>query len=335
MTTKTIDYSAFPHIVNRIICYAPWSALIKTRQTCKALKARVEALLSEKITLQQNYEGSLWVRSPDGCIPGLRAISLNSKTFNDQLDHVLAYTKHTTMVELEGLVDAELDLRIAAPAFPNLETYRVVTDRNLRSFTPYFPFPCKTLVLFYREHGPPGIIHEVLDDFGLDFDDYEEPQLFPPGVTSSVPDGVTKIVVNMSGTDIPVADFFNVFKFPETVKDFVIVFPKYKVNQRKGVFSTFYTSIVVMDTCELIGTDARYVLVGLDEFSSRFDIRKAIRNHFLHKVMFSGPRSPEDIVAELLDHVAVLNKEEYAKEVADIDIEVVERLDGDLEWDDL
>lgn len=532
-----LEYASVPHIYHRILSYADWTVLKTLRLTCKSLRDATLPFLGERLLLHSSLHAELWVTNLlNQRIPGLSVISLDRTKFAADLEQVLRYTKHTKVVELQGGFP-DFDTCVAAPAFPNLDIYRVTPDPYLKTFVPYFPFKCKTLVIFYAEQleidseDDPlrdmdldtfkemlfedmqamgeDISDEEIDDGGMDdvivnselgggessaqeesdeedLDEEptqscdpggEEPAQKPavsletPGETVpapsaamdevksdvdmvitqvndhdssnegtllpdtgklagaaaadetdsgsrveklqttaesettqpcdvdstvdgsvkegaahellagdattnappsystspprsdaeikaamrkrfSVPDGVTKIVVNMRGSDIPVADFFpSIFNFPDSVKDFVIVYPKYSAHERAGKFFVFFTHIVVMDTAELVGTDARYVLVGLDEASKGFDMRAAMRAHYMAQYHFDGDptagllgtetpeakKHKEEKIEELLSHVAVLTKDKYAAEVQDIDLEVVERLDGDEfdidEWD--
>jgi hypothetical protein len=133
--------------------------------------------------------------------------------------------------------------------------------------------------------------------------------------------------VNQKGSDIPVADFFGcIFNFPKSVKDFIIIFPLYTKLRPRGTFTEFTPHINVMDTCELIGTDAICTLVGLDKCPvPRFNTMAALRQH-LNLLTFTGPKSKQECIEEILSHVRIVNKDEYSKDMDDIEIETVEHL---------
>lgn len=228
---------------------------------------------------------------------------------------------------MQGFVGGDINLTRLAPAFPNLETYRAITDPLDQSFTPYFPLPCKTLVIFYNEDGPnPGGMRDA-DDFDSDYEDFDdEDKIIPEGVIPAVPEGVRKTVVNMKGDDVPVADFFPcIFNFPTSVQDFVIVFPFYELGKARGRFFNFTAPIIVMDTVELVGTDAMYTLVGLDEASRGFNMLQHMRAQ-LGRWEFTGDKSKQECINERLDHVRIRTKAEYAKSVKDIELETVEHI---------
>lgn len=370
MPTATLDYNAFPHIIDRVLVYTSWSDLATCRLTCKAVRDEVTRLQGQHIALHRGWDGNLSVRSLWGQrIPGLReGICIKIDKIKDEVARIKPFTSHTRVLELEGNVGPADDLTLLADAFPNLDIFRLTTDRGLKTCDPLFPFPCKTLVIFYSD-----------DQGGLDYDSFDEDEdeddeddgddeidedyeieghdddddndqnevsdeldeeddlgRRPPALPSGAfPEGVTKIVVNMRGSDFPVADWFDdISNFPETVKDFVLVYPKYRINVTEGSFSSFYENIVVMDTAELISTRAQYTLVGAEEAGEDFDrMNLLLWTYMRTSYHFDDCINQEKRIDEHLDHVTVLTKAEYAKTVDNIDLETVERLDGDDDSD--
>lgn len=334
MTPTALDFQAFPHVADKILHYADWGALRQLGATCKTLRAKVGAMQAEHLILSSSHL-ALIVETPNGSIPGLTKISFaRPDHMADEVARILPITRATKTVTIEGFVEPSIDLTLIAAAFPNLVNYRITTDQEDGGFTPYFPFACRNVIIFYNDGDGPNP-HSMGDEDDYDeFDDDEddEPLTVPKGHIPRIPDGVEKIVVNMKGNDIPVADFFNIFDFPKSVKDFVIVFPLYDaLSPERGTFVSFVPHILVMDTAELIGTDAVYTLVGLDEAPQRFNMSAALRRH-LGQCIYKGPKTKKQYIDELMGHVRIVTKAEYAKTTADVDLETIEHsyalLDG-------
>jgi hypothetical protein len=144
-------------------------------------------------------------------------------------------------------------------------------------YTPYFPLPCKTLVLFTNGDAVPN--PGLLDDFHLDdFDDDGEMPLLPEGVRPSIPAGATTVVVNMKGTDIPIADVHAaIMDAPASVADIIVILPQYRGRHSAGVIrrGEMVEEIITMDLAELIlaNDTATFTLVGFDRVSAGFPAR--------------------------------------------------------------
>lgn len=336
MSSKgVLDLQAFPHILDTMFEYMPWDSFAPLAATCKAIRTRVHAMQAEHLILSQSPDGLEldMVARVGRIIPGFGTIDFtDASKVAEEVARILPVTSLTKTVSVEGFIDANIDLTLIAAAFPNLVNYRITTDAENDGFTPYFPFPCRNVIIFFNsgEGANPRRMDDI-DPWDDDFDEDDEPQEIPKGHRQAIPEGVEKIVVNMKGDDIPVADFFPcIFNFPTSVKDFVIVYPRYSTLSDEGSFVNFTPYILIMDTTELIGTDAIYTLVGMDEAPINIDMRAAIRNQF-NSYGFKGPLSKEERVEELMSHVRVLTKKEYAQTTDDIELETVEHPDDWIE----
>lgn len=353
MATTTIDYSAFPHIVRLVLRHAPHSVLVAFRATCKTLKDTVTPILCEHIQLTTSYPLVINITTPyGGRIPGLKQICLDQEMVAKDLDTILPFTKHTKVVDIVGYT--ELDLTFAGAAFPNLDTTRIVTCDD-GGFTTYFPFQCNTVVIYFSACGPQPHDSTHTDSMDEDMVDFYYQDLRssgrPVGHNGRIPEGVTRVVLNMSGTSNKAKFHFNL-KVPSTLRDFVIVYPMYVHDRPKGRFQMrnnltteaehwvkwggrvgrLINRTNLSELGRILSNKARYIVVGVDEGNPGVDIHNELRGRPparnsastrpTSSYMKMTPEAREEILS---NHLVVMTKDEYAKEVGDeVDLHVVE-----------
>lgn len=116
MATQAIDYRFYPHIIDLILAYASWPVLSTCRLTCKTLLESVRRVQSQHIMLRQlrGFEGYgnpyVEVTTPWGRLPGLDRIRICEKNVDREIARVKPYTRHTTVVDIEGYVDNKYNL---------------------------------------------------------------------------------------------------------------------------------------------------------------------------------------------------------------------------------
>lgn len=131
-----------------------------------------------------------------GGVPGFRIISFRggAEGIKAEIERILPFTRTTKTVTVEGFIDPAINLTLIADAFPNLLNYRITTDpEDHGGFTPYFPFSCRNVIIFFNEGDGPRPM-----DADLDFEDfedfYDEPPIIPEGVMQKIPEGVEKLL---------------------------------------------------------------------------------------------------------------------------------------------
>lgn len=277
-----LDAAQYPHLIDNILSYSSWETLSTCRLVSKTVCGRVDKLQCSHIILihTYNYDTAAMVRGTLAQhIPALRFI--DPVSWSQQPPHPsIALVKDTRVLDIVGYFPPQCNLGLLVPHFKNVDMLRMLTKPETGAFTPYFPIPSKTLVLFTNDHAEPNPKPYPLDDSDWDEDEDEDEELVPPGQTGRIPPGVTKVVVNMKGTDVPIADLYHyVIDPPESVTDIVIVLLRYiEPGNRVGEIqeNCMGEEIVVMDTVELImaNTDINFTLVGFDEvrpaYVSRF-----------------------------------------------------------------
>jgi hypothetical protein len=162
------------------------------------------------------------------------------------------------VLDIDGFIPAHLNLALLAHAFPALEVLRMRTGRQ-GGYTPYLPFPAPTLVLFTNSQGEPPSPDE------------DEPEVVPRGASCRIPPGTTKLVINMKGNDVRIADLFPAtLNPPMSLRELVLVLPAYRPGQMRGyVPGVFMDHIVGMDLSELFmayyDQECMVTVVGADE----------------------------------------------------------------------
>lgn len=276
-------YGNYPHIFDAFVADTSFEAQLALRLSCKSFKLAVDRLHMHHLVLTPKGSNSVAVRGPNGRIAALRRIKPAAWSKNPKLE----LTSHTRVVDIRGFVPPTCDLTLLKDAFPNLDTLRMCTSKNTpNSYTPYIPFAAKTLVLFTSPEGgdcnPTPYNPGGYGDYDSEEED-EEPELFPKGASSKLGEKYTKIVVNMKGMDIPIADMFRcALDPPEHVTEVDIIIPAYNSPTSRGSIDSFSEYIVGMDTAELIGSPhVKYTLVGLDVVSPGYDKKflNVLRRH--------------------------------------------------------
>ncbi|RSH84813.1 uncharacterized protein EHS24_006340 [Apiotrichum porosum] len=247
-----IDHALLPHIAELILAHAPWSALLAFRATSHYFCDYITPLLVHHLALyplSEDDHDHLLVRSPyGGHIPGFEGIDLTSDE-KDQ-DNIKSFTQHTRVLDLEGYIHPQ-HLGRLVQMFPNLETYRITTDPMTGAFSPFF-IPCKTLVLF-------------TSDIGMNPLNPIPAQLaYHTASLQKIPDGVTKVVINMRGGNWYTPANYTL---PATVKEVTVIFPSYELGSQVGSFvnKVDRNKLAASTATFLEWSDAWYTLVGLDE----------------------------------------------------------------------
>lgn len=276
-------YGNYPHIFDAFVADTSFEAQLALRLSCKSFKLAVDRLHVHHLVLTPKGSDSVAVRGLQGRIAALRRIKPAAWSKNPKFE----LTSHTRVVDIRGFIPPTCDLTLLKDAFPNLDTLRMCTSKSTpKSYTPYFPFAAKTLVLFTSPQGgdcnPTPYNPGGYGDYDSEEED-EEPELFPKGASSKLAEKCTKIVVNMKGMDIPIADMFHcALDPPEHVTAVDIIIPAYNSPTSRGSIDSFSEYIVGMDTAELIGSPhVKYTLVGLDVVSLGYDKKflNVLRRH--------------------------------------------------------
>jgi len=301
-----LDMPQFPHILSSVMSYCSWSTLITLRLVSKNVRTAVDTLQCTHLVL---IDTDLLGTAVNVYAPGMLRIpalqTCSPISWSQQPVHPkAALVANTRVVDILGFVSTTCDLTLLAPHFKRLDTLRMPTCPFDGGFTPYFPVPAKTLVLFTNNDAIPNPIDMELRAFG-GYDDYdEEPEVLPKGVRPSIPDGVTKVVVNMKGTDIPIADVHGcIMDAPKSVKEIVIILLKYTGRSLVGELQPglMGEQIVSMDTAELISAnkDVNFTLVGFDEIRASYPAKfRSLLANEMRAYNVKGIDQPGDNVVE-------------------------------------
>lgn len=273
----SFTYSNYPHIFDAFVADTSFETQLALRLSCKSFQQAVDRLHVHHLVLTPHGSNSIDIKGAYRRIPALRRI----KPAAWRKEPKLELTSHTRVVDIRGFFPATCNLTLLKDAFPNLDTLRMCTSKSEpKSYTPYVPLAAKTLVLFTSPDGgdcnPAGY-----DEW--DSEEEDEPEFVPKGVSSKLPDKYTKIVVNMNGMDIPIADMFRcALDPPEHVTEVDIIIPVYSSPSARGRIEIFSEHILGMDTAELIGSPhVKYTLVGLDVVKPGYDTKfmTVLRRH--------------------------------------------------------
>jgi hypothetical protein len=252
----------------------------------------------------------------------LDRIRICEKNVDREIARVKPYTRHTTVDDIEGYVDKKYNLTHLAGAFPSLDTLRVLVDRENHSYMCYYPFPCKTLILFddCGDHGyePNGMLQGTHQD------------CLPNNVWSYLPEEGTKVVLNLNS--VPAAprvlwEGYYIGGYTYGIN--LIIYANYTLCGANGFvgfdedFPTKLTSPLLQDP------KFHCTFVGLEECatSKDYDIRRLLRD------LFISWEEPEECINDAMDKITVLTKHEYAKRVKDIELETVQYFECDVEED--
>lgn len=287
-----LKYEAFPGILDAVIQLSSFETQLRLRLVGKSYRDAVDREQLRHIVLTAHGDGA----SVHGPIHPVAALSkLGPGSWSQLPEHPLrALGQHVRSIDVRGFFPAKTNLALLRDAFPNLTLFRLTTDEG--AYTPYVPFEAATLVVFTSPDGgvPNPAPIDAAVDAGLDWDESDAEPVGPdPWPTFS--ERITKIIVNMSGDDYPVADMFHfVLDPPAHIKDIVIFIPRYIMDtflfpdgspgHRAGLMgqTTCVENIIAMDLAELmVGVPhVKYTLIGAEDIpwpKARF--RRLVRAH--------------------------------------------------------
>lgn len=251
---------------------------------CKAFRGAVDKMLKRHLILFSNGD-KVSIQGVAHRIPGLKSLGPSSPI----------ELSDTRVLDVRGYFPPSVDLTKLQASFPVLDVLRMTNSRGrLKGYTPYVPFSASTVVLFTNPNGfdcNPG----PRPAWG----GHDRAAHLPAGVEDVLPQSVSKIVINMNGDDIPVADMWRAIHRPAShVKEVVIVVPRYTSLDDPGALGTFNEPIVGMDVADLIvgaphgfigsvsaparAPSARFTIVGLEAVPIRNyaqHFRSVLREH--------------------------------------------------------
>ncbi|EJT47800.1 hypothetical protein A1Q2_00203 [Trichosporon asahii var. asahii CBS 8904] len=287
---RALTFEVCPDLVDTLIRLSSHDTQLRLRLVSKSYRNAIDREHLRHIVLTPYGDGAR-VRGPTRAIAALNKLGPGS--WSQLPEHPLrALGQHVRIIDVRGFFPATTNLALLRDAFPNLTMFRLTTMDG--SYTPYVPFEAETMVVFTSPDGGvpnPKPYVPGLDD---DYDDYDEEPVIPANVPR-MSERITKIIVNMSGDDYPVADMFRcVLDPPPHIKDIIIFIPRYITDtfvfpdgskgHRAGLMghTTCVENIIAMDLAELmIGVPhVRYTLIGAEDIpwpKERF--RRLVRTH--------------------------------------------------------
>lgn len=189
----------------------------------------------------------------------------------------------------------------------------------------YFPFPCKTLVLFddcgdHGEYEPNGILRIR----GTSQD------CLPNSVWTDLPEEGAKVVLNLNSIPAVTPVLWENYRLGQyTYGTNLIIYANYTLcgpNGFVGFDQDFPINLTSPLQCD---PKFRCTFVGLEECATSrdYDVRRRLRDKLILW------EEPEEDINDALDKVTVLTKHEYAKGVKDIELETVQYFECDVEED--
>lgn len=263
---QSLTYDDYPRALDAIVAHLTCDDQLRLRSVCKAFRRAVDKMLKSHLILFSNGD-RVSVQGVAHRIPGLKSLDPG---------HPIEIPD-ARVLDVRGYFPPSTDLTKLQASFPVVNVLRMTNSRGrLKSYTPYVPFSASTVVLFTNPNGfdcNPG----PRPAWG----GHDRAAHLPAGFEDILPESVSKIVVNMNGDDIPVADMWRAIHRPSAqVKDIVIVVPRYGSLDDPGALGTFNEPIVGMDVADLIvgaphgfigsvsaparAPHARFTIVGLE-----------------------------------------------------------------------
>ncbi|BEJ11428.1 hypothetical protein CspHIS471_0108500 [Cutaneotrichosporon sp. HIS471] len=344
----SIEIDLYPHIWDAILSYTRPAELPKMLLVCRALRIRIGRIQCTHLVLSARPRNDVVaVRAARPVwgdysptterIPGLRTISPIS--WGQLPPHpAIDLTVGTQVLDIKGFVPPTTNLTGLAFAFPALKILRMRTCPK-GGYTPYLPVPAPTVVLFTNSQGEDP--DPVFYDLSFDGDDSEdESPVVPEGVRCGIPEGTRKLVINMKGNDVPIADMFQgVLDPPKSLRELALVIPAYTRGKYHGRMpGIFMDHIVGMDTIELFmayyDEECTFTIVGADEVLPGYNLRGIMADHLRKTFMFGGLKPPGNgpgkaaKIKEVLDLIQFISRGEYIARVGKriAELETVERL---------
>ncbi|EJT47792.1 hypothetical protein A1Q1_03253 [Trichosporon asahii var. asahii CBS 2479] len=265
----SLAYNDYPQALDSVVAHLSCDDQVRLRLVCKAFLRAVDNILKHHLILFPNG-AKISVQGVAHRIPGLKSLDLSNPGEIPEA-HVL---------DVRGYFPPSVDLFKLKESFPSLQVLRMTNSRGrLKSYTPYVPVPSRTVVLFTNPNG-----FECNPTPRAGWGGHDRSAHLPAGLEDVLPDTVSKVVVNMNGDDIPVADMWRAIHRPAPhVKEVVIVIPRYSSLDDPGALGTFNEPIVGMDVADLIvgaphgfvgsaataptAPTAKFTIVGLEAVS--------------------------------------------------------------------
>lgn len=275
---RLFNYSSYPHIFDAFVANANFEAQLALRLTRRDVRDAVDRLHLYHLVLTPLGEDSVSVTGVNHRIAALRSLEPGAP----RPYPAARLTRHTRVVDVRGFFPASCNLTLLREAFPNLDILRMCSSRDPPpSYTPYVPFEAKSLVLFTTPLGGncnPGPFDPWTSEYQFG------PAVLPMGEPRELSKKFNKIVVNMKGMDIPIADMFRYARCPpKHVTEIDIIVPYYRSETSPGSIAHFEEVLLGWDTAELINCPhVKYTLIGLDVVRPGYDVRfvEVLREHF-------------------------------------------------------
>lgn len=287
-----LTYEACPDLVDTVIRLSPFETHLRLRLVCKSYRNAVDREQLRHIVLTPYSDGAR-VRGATQAVAALNKLGPGS--WSQLPEHPFrALGQLVRAIDVRGFFPAATNLALLRDAFPNLTLFRLTTMDG--AYTPYVPFEAETLVVFTSPDGGvpnPKPYVPGMDDYD-DYDEVDEEPVLPADVPR-MSKRITKIIVNMSGDDYPVADMYRcVLDPPSHIEDIVIFIPRYIMgtfmfpNGSRGHSAglmgqvTCEENIIAMDLAELmVGVPhVRYTLIGAEDIPwPKWRFRRLVRAH--------------------------------------------------------
>lgn len=285
---SALTYEAYPDIVDSVIRLSSFATQLRLRLVSRSYRAAIDRDQLRHIVLTPLEDGAC-VRGPAHPVAALAKLGPGS--WSQLPEHPnRALGRHVRILDVRGFFPATTNLALLRDAFPNLALFRITTNEG--AYTPYVALSADTLVLFTSPEG--GVCNPQPLDDEMNPEDWDEAPVVPDNVPP-MSKQITKIVVNMSGDDYPIADMFRcALDPPPHITDIVVFIPRYvtdtfeypdgRKGHRMGLMGevTCAENLIAMDLAELmIGVPhVKYTVIGVEDIPwPKWRFRRLVRAH--------------------------------------------------------